>query len=144
MKASSGTQGQISLLEIFYSKRNSSAFKTHLTEDAISDNTYNSFGKYFASYPSGNTNKFYISSSLSDTSTSGVHEIEIASICSHQQSYSSASKECQSVSSGSVSIGLQSTSTSTCSAIDDTNSYNRLVGESLCDYGCSSLRFGKN
>ncbi|CAI2384847.1 unnamed protein product [Moneuplotes crassus] len=144
MKSSTGAQGQISMVEIFQDKHNSSDFKTHLTEEVFSDDTYNSFGKYFSISSSGSTNKIYISSSLSSSSNSVAHEFEVASICSHQQVYASSTKLCLAVSSGSVALGLQTSSPTTCASIDDSVDYNRFIGESICNFGCSSGQFGKN
>ncbi|CAI2384872.1 unnamed protein product [Moneuplotes crassus] len=144
MKASTGTLGQISLVEILYNKRDSSDFKIKLTEEAISDDTYNTFGKYFSAFLNGVTNKFYVSSYLSDTTSTVAHEIEVASMCNYQQTYSSGTKQCQAVSAGSVALGFQATSATTCAGIDDTVAFNRLIGETLCDYGCSTTQFGKN
>lgn len=111
-------------------------------EEAISDDGYEEFGKYFAVDVQNGNQRFLISNVGRTNGGQGAY-VEVGSICTHGQVYQSASKLCSSVSSGEITIGLQDTSATSCDNNNDGIKYDRLVGESLCDYGCSSTKFGK-
>lgn len=134
MKSSSGTAGQMSLLEIFVNRRKSTDVKTNIKADFQSDDSYNTYGKYFDMDTTNGLNKLYVSSYRLNSNPSA-HQINTLQVCTHLQTYSSGTDTCSSVSSGSISIDQQSATAVTCANNDDSITYNRLVGESLCNYG---------
>mmetsp|Transcript_21954 Transcript_21954/g.24391 ORF Transcript_21954/g.24391 Transcript_21954/m.24391 type:complete len:257 (+) Transcript_21954:450-1220(+) len=105
-KTQSGDEGQISMLEIFDNRRESGDFEFEITEDAISNDQYNHFGKYFAVHSSNGDHKLFVSSFEYDSAPSA-HRIEILNACTHNQFYNSTSGACESLASGYLTYGLQ-------------------------------------
>jgi hypothetical protein len=130
-------------MELFVNRRDSDDISNYNTADVISNNTYKYYGKYFALDMSTSSMKLY-SSSYENDAHGAIHQIEVTAVCTHEQVYSTSGDSCSSVVSGFLSIGLQETSSTQCSANDDSISYNRMAGESICDYGCPSKNFGKS
>jgi hypothetical protein len=124
-------------------RRDSSDIDAYNTANAISDNDYNYYGRYFALDQSGTTKKLYASSYENDQQ-GRIHQIEVTSVCTHGQSYTTSTDSCSSISSTHLTIGLQDTSATQCSSNGDSTTYNRFIGESVCDYGCANKKFGKN
>jgi hypothetical protein len=129
-------------MELFVNRRDSDDISNYNNANVISNDAYNYYGKYFALDMSTSSMKLYSSSYEKDTQ-GAIHQIEVTSVCTHEQVYSTAHDSCSSTTSGFLSIGLQETTSTACSANADEISYNRMAGESVCDYDCSSKSFGK-
>ena len=121
---------QISILTIFENRKDSSDFQTEVVESAISNPARKHFGKYFAIDNENGSNKFYISSE-EDRGQPNTHLIDIATICTHNQIYDSTSDSCQSLPSNQISLGLQNSSGTDCSANLDSTQFNRKLGEAV-------------
>jgi hypothetical protein len=130
-------------MELFVNRRDSEDISNYNTVDVISNTAYNYYGKYFALDKSTSSMKLYTSSYENDAQ-GDIHQIEVTSVCTHEQVYSTAGDSCSSITSTYLSIGVQDTSSTQCSANVDTIDYNRMAGESICDYGCANKNFGKS
>ena len=104
--------------------------------------SYKEYGKYFAIDTLNGNNKFYISSYESDSRPTA-HQIEVMSVCTHEQQYVATTDTCQSILPSKITIGLQDISSTMCLSNNEMIDYNRQVGESLCDFSCAARTFGK-
>lgn len=106
VQGASSIQGQMSLLEIFVNRKDSTDYKIKNHANAHTESGYNTFAKYFDL--DSQTNKLYISSYRKNTNPT-FQGASVLQVCTHDQTYNSATKSCTNVGSigSSLTIGLQ-------------------------------------
>jgi hypothetical protein len=123
-------------------RNNSSHIESYDSKEIIFDDTYNEYGKYFTVYSDDGTQKLYIASNHKDSSPK-IYQIDEVTVCSHLQKFDASSNNCLSLSSGYFSQGIQNETALEWSSFNETKDFNRLLGETFCDYSCSSKQFGQ-
>ena len=122
MQTSTSTSGQLSLLEIFVNRRSSSDYQINNNAKFQYDDSYNAYGKYFDMDTTNGLNKIYVSSYKLNSNPTA-HKINTLQVWTHKQVYTASSDTWSSVTSGSLSINQQDTSSVTCSANVDSTTY---------------------
>lgn len=133
------------MLEVFVNRRDASEYKFHLTTELSSDSGTTYYGKHFDIDNYSAVDTLYISTEEMNSEPS-IHEIKTLRVCNHSQKYIPSTNTCENLMpvGTQISYGIQDEAGVSCSTNSDENDYKRLVGESLCDYGCPDKRFGKN
>ena len=147
--------GKISVIEFVMNPNNTDLrnnFTTVSFQAGGSDDT--GYGSHFyidqsntsCSTSSGDTGceqyKMYIGNMNPDTNNR--QAFDALQICMYGQVYNASSDTCYSAGDNLFSSDIQQETAHNCSTYNDTNAKSRAVGESLCDFGCSSYQFGKN
>jgi uncharacterized membrane protein len=123
-------------------RNNSSLTESYDFTEIISDDAYDNYGKYFAIYSDNGTQKLYISSYHRDDLPK-IYQIDEVKVCSHFQKFDESSNTCIGLSSGYFSHGIQNETALACNSFNETKDFNRLLGETFWDFGCSSKQFGQ-
>jgi hypothetical protein len=123
-------------------RNNSSLTESYDFSEIISDDAYDYYGKHFAIYSDNGTQKIYISSNHKDNLPK-IHQIDEVTLCSHFQKFDESSNTCIDLPSGYFSHGIQNETALACNSFNETKDFNRLLGETFWDFGCSSKQFGQ-
>ena len=132
--------GQLSRVEILIDRNNSSKNQTFLEREFYSNNS--NYFRYTKHFDKDSQNKLYISNMKDDGEIENI--IDLMQVCTYDQYFDNSSNSCISVEPGEITFTAQQITPDNCTAYNDTNYKNRIIAESVCNFGCGVYQFGKN